>query len=348
MTTDSRTSDGTDEGYRFPAEWRPHEATWLSWPHGEGNSWPGVDCQRVWPVIIALTKALAKGEKVYINVTGREDIEYIRKELGSLVGDSVMLWDIRTDDAWCRDHGTVFVRHRQTGVRAAVAWDFNAWGQKYGPYSDDAVASRRMGMALGDQIMTPGMVLEGGSLDGNGEGFLMVSERSVIDEQRNPGMKKDEAAAMIRRYLGVSDVMWVDAELLGDDTDGHVDNFARFVSPNQVVVAVCEDTAHPNHASLALVEAKIRERGFEVIELPMPAKPVIVHGLETPATYANFYIANGRVIVPSFGDENDARAAAIIGEALPGREVVIIPARELIWGQGGFHCITQQVPTRHA
>jgi len=334
----------TDEGYLVPAEWAPHEATWLSWPHAGGNSWPGEACQRVWPVIIALTKALAAGEKVFINVTGRTDREYLRRELGSLVGDSVILWDIPTNDAWCRDHGAVFVRHRGSGLRAAVAWDFNAWGQKYHPFSDDAAVSRRMGMALGDEVMTPGMVLEGGSLDGNGEGILMVSERSVIDERRNPGISRDEAAATIRRYLGVTEVLWVDAELEGDDTDGHVDNFARFVAPDTVVVAVCEDKAHPNHVSLALVEARIRERGFGVIELPMPAQPVVVHGLETPATYANFYIANGRVIVPLFGDANDARAAAIIGEALPGREVVVIPARELIWGQGGFHCITQQVP----
>ncbi|MEM9480151.1 MAG: agmatine deiminase family protein [Verrucomicrobiota bacterium] len=318
---------------RWPAEWESHEATWLSWPHSNCLSWSGEGIHRIRPTMLELTEALAEVEKVFINVTNEEEREYIESHLRKELLSQLQFFDIPTNDPWCRDHGPTFV-FNQDGQREGVCWRFNSWGEKYSPCNHDREASERMIKGLGDEFIQSRLVLEPGGVDGNGKGTAMVSERSVIDPARNPGWSREDIEAELREKLNLETIIWVDATLEGDDTDGHVDNFARFVAPDTLIVTQTGLAANPQLASA----------GFEIMTLPDPASPVIREGEILPASYANFYLANERVILPAFSDPSDDEAWETISSCFPERKIIQLDERDLAYGLGGFHCATQQVP----
>lgn len=324
--------------FAMPPEWAPHEATWLSWPHNQ-KTWPdGVEGAEA--AFVQAVAALVPGETVHINT---EDPARVRKLLeGRVPMQQVVLEGIPTDDAWIRDYGAIVVRD-EACKRVALDFRFNSWGGKYPPFDRDDAVARRMAERLGLPCVTLDMVLEGGSIDVNGAGTLLTTEQCLLNPNRNPDLSREEIEAHLARYLGARRVVWLGEGVAGDDTDGHVDDIARFVSEDTVVAVVEPNTADANHAPLAENVRRLRAAHLRVIELPLP--PPLHRGDERlPASYANFYIANGVVIVPTFNDPNDRVALNTLADLLPGRQVVGIHAVDLVWGLGTLHCLTQQQP----
>jgi len=346
---------GLPPGFRWPAEWEAHEATWLSWPHNP-ETWPGC-LAAAEGEYVEIVRALAGRERVRIDVrdAGMEDA--VRRTLAAAgVPDAgVELFHHPTNDAWVRDHGPIFAVRDRAGARERLVLDFgyDAWGGKYPPYDLDDAIPRRVADALGLPRLEPGFVLEGGSIDGDGAGTVLTTDSCLLKPTRcRPGEAERTRAEMERRlaaWLGARRVVWLGGEVAGDDTDGHIDDLARFAAPGVVVAAVEPDPSDANHAPLADNLRRLRaardacERAFDVVELPMPP-PVVWRGERCPASYANFYLANGAALVPVFGAPQDARALAVLRELWPDRDVVPVPARHLVVGLGAVHCLTQQEP----
>jgi agmatine deiminase len=336
-------------GYRQPAEWAPHEATWLSWPHNR-DSWPGV-FEGVEPAMTEFVRALAECEPVHINVLSAEHERHVRKLLAAAAApERLRFHRFPTNDAWARDHGAIFVtRATRDAPRLAVDFDYNAWGGKYPPFDLDRLIGRQMAEALGvPRYAQPGIVLEGGSVDVNGEGALLTTEQCLLNPNRNPTLSRADIERLLRECFGVSEILWLGEGIEGDDTDGHIDDLTRFVSPATVVTVVEPNRKDPNHAPLAanrrlLDTLSVGGRALTVVELPMP-EPQYLEEQRLPASYANFYVANGAVLVPTFGCPADAAACSILGDCFPGRRVVPVDCRVLIAGLGALHCLTQQVP----
>lgn len=342
-------STPTARGYRLPAEWAPHEATWLSWPHNR-DSWPGVFAG-VDPAMALFVRALAECEPVYINVLHAEHERHVRKLLAAAAPpERLRFFRFPTNDAWARDHGAIFVtRPTAEAPRLAVDFDYNAWGGKYPPFDLDRQVGRQMAEALGvPRYAKPGIVLEGGSIEVNGEGALLTTEQCLLNPNRNPLLTRADIEALLRDSFGVSEILWLGDGIEGDDTDGHIDDLTRFVAPDAVVTVVEPNQADPNHAPLAanrrlLDELRVGGRPLTVVELPMP-EPQYLEDQRLPASYANFYVANGAVLVPVFGCPADDVACATLRDCFPGRRVVPIDCRVIIAGLGALHCLTQQVP----
>lgn len=332
-------------GYRMPAEWSPHAATWLSWPHKEA-SWPG-KFEPIPRLFAEFVRTLARFEEVRINAGGPQVMAQAKALVGNVPG--VTLYDIPTDDAWCRDHGPTFLVGPAGAPAAVVDWGYNAWGGKYPPYDQDDAVPRRIADVLGRRVFAPGIILEGGAIDVNGAGTVLTTEECLLNPNRNPELGREETEWYLREYLNVSTVLWLSRGIAGDDTDGHIDELARFVGPRTVVAALETDRADENYEPLRenyerLKTMRIQDgRMLEVVPLPMP-EPMHHDGQRLPASYCNFYIANGQVIVPQFGDRTDAEALKILRPLFPDRDVVGMAARELAWGLGAYHCITQQEP----
>ncbi|MCB1231180.1 MAG: agmatine deiminase family protein [Verrucomicrobiae bacterium] len=337
------------QGFSMPAEWAPHAATWLSWPNERGATFPGDRLPPILPYFHRLVTALVEaGETVIINLSDEAEGNAIDAALPKDVLSWVRLQKIPTNEPWCRDHGPTVLRRDADGARLAVCWNYNSWGEKYPPWDLDAAANRQMATLANIEFHDRrDLTIEGGSLESNGAGVLMVSESSVVTDSRNPGMSRDELARELCENTGSDEVLWVNADVEGDDTDGHVDCFARFAPDNRLLVLDPNESQKSRYASLAANAEHLRgvaaDRGWEFIGLPIP-EPVVLEGAVMPATYANFYIGNEAVIAPSFGDPCDSEAAEKLASAFPDRKLIILPARELIWGQGGFHCLTQQLP----
>jgi agmatine deiminase len=344
-------------GYRMPAEWEPHTATWLSWPRREGISFPD-SFDRVMPALRATVEALIESEQVCINICNGAHEAEARHVLRGLPVERILFELVPTNEPWCRDHGPIFLTRDlgpkpptgwiRRGKLAVVDWDYNAWGNKYPPFDLDEVAPTRIAQILDVPVFYPGMILEGGAIDVNGAGALLTTESCLLNKNRNPTLSRDEIEQRLRDYLGVRDILWLGDGIAGDDTDGHIDDLARFVSEKTIITAVEENRGDENYEllqeNLARLEAmKINGRGTEVLTLPMPKK-IMREGLRMPATYANFYIANSCVLVPTFADPADEAALSILRECFPNRRVIGIDCRELIWGLGAFHCLTQQQP----
>lgn len=335
----------------MPAEWERHTATWLSWPHNL-NSWPDAfdPIPDVW---VEMVRALAPREQVHILVNDDESrdaaAERIRRRGVSL--GNVYFHCFRTNDAWMRDHGPTFIVGKTSSGSelAGVDWIYNSWGGKYPPWDDDARVARQVCDLLGVRRFEPGIVLEGGSIEVNGCGTVMTTESCLLNPNRNPHLSRADLERYLCDYLGVRKVLWLGDGIVGDDTDGHIDDLARFTDPTTVVTVVEADPSDDNYAplrdNLERLGTMTDQDGdaLRVVTLPMPA-PVVRDGHRMPASYANFYIANGVVLVPVFGDPQDEVALATLRELFPGREVVGIYARELVWGLGAFHCVTQQQP----
>jgi agmatine deiminase len=343
-------------GYRFPAEWEPHEATWLSWPHKEA-SWPG-KIETIFPVYAQMVAALARSETVHINANDAAMEAKARQFLdqAGAVGD-IRFHRFATNDAWCRDHGAIVLK-RAPGVgterggsnsRLAIHWGYNAWGEKYPPHDLDDWIAPHMAEALDLPCHKGGMVLEGGSIDSNGAGLLLTTESCLLNPNRNPQLTSDQIESRLIEMLGVEKVLWLGDGIVGDDTDGHIDDITRFVDERVVLTAVEEDPTDKNYeplqANLTRLESMtdVRGRQLEIVTLPMPP-PVIYEGQRLPASYANFYIANTVVLVPTYNHPNDEQARATLAQLFPKREIVGLDCTDIIWGLGAFHCLTQQIP----
>jgi len=331
--------------YRMPAEWEPHTATWLAWPHNR-ETWPGAfsPIPKIWA---DLTRTLAEHEPLRILAGGEGVMAAARRHVGHLTG--VELYDIPTNDAWARDHGPTFLVNATGAPPALVDWQYNAWGDKYGPYDQDNLVGQRIAEETGYQRFAPKVVLEGGAIDVNGRGTVLTTAGCLLNKNRNPGRSKGDMERILYDNLGARHVIWLSRGIVGDDTDGHIDQLARFVAPG-VVVAMTEDNPRDaNHVPLAENLNQLRGatdqagRPLEIVPLPMPG--AIDHaGHRLPASYANFYIANGIVIVPTFDDPHDEIALKTLAELFPNRRVRGLPAVDLVWGLGAFHCVTQQQP----
>jgi agmatine deiminase len=337
---------------RWPAEWEPHRATWLSWPHN-AETWPG-RLSRVQQVFAEMTRALQSFETVCINVVDDAMEDSVRRcltQAGARLDASVEFHHVPTNDAWIRDHGPICVLRERPGSaqRLLLDFTFDAWGGKYPPWDrDDAVPARMAGI-LDLPRRRVETVLEGGSIDGNGRGSILTTSSCLLHPNRGVRRTRQDLEEVLADALGATNLLWLDGAIEGDDTDGHVDDLARFVGPSTVVAVRESDAEDPNAAALEENFTRLRrmrdERGapLDVVALPMPP-PVVEGGVRCPASYANFYLANGLALVPTFDVPEDARALAILGELLTGREVLGIPARDLVMGLGAVHCLTQQEP----
>jgi len=338
-----------EKGYRLPAEWEPHEATWISWPQPDCNSFPG-SYERVIPTFVAMAEALAESEIVRINVKDSEQEKTVRNLLKSCPRERVEFFHIPTDEPWCRDHGPIFLTNTKSPHLAALNFGFNAWGYKLSPFDEDNAVPPAVAKALGIPVFDfADFVLEGGSIDGNGLGTIITTESCLLNANRNPDMTRHQIEKKLHDTLGVKAIFWLGDGIEGDDTDGHVDDITRFVGPSTVITAVEEDSSDFNYEplkrNLDLLHTMRLPGGepLHVLTLPMPGR-IERDGQRLPASYANFYIANTAVLLPVYGERNDAWAVSALHEAFPTRNIVPIDCRELIWGLGAFHCLTQQQP----
>ena len=335
-------------GYRMPAEWEPHAATWLSWPRREGISFPD-SYERVMPVFREMIAALLDSEPVNINVFNGAHEAEARAVLDGLPNEQLTFHMIPTNEPWCRDHGPIFLTRDEEPRLAVVDWDYNAWGGKYPPHDLDDVVPTRVAAKFGLPVFYPRMILEGGSIEVNGTGALLTTEGCLLNPNRNPQLNREQIEQRLRDYLGVREILWLGDGIEGDDTDGHIDDLTRFVGERTVVTVVENDESDPNHAPLQANLERLRGltisgKPLEVLTLPMPAR-IDREDLRLPASYANYYIANTSVLLPTFADPNDAVAVEVLARVFPTRKVVPIDCRELIWGLGAFHCLTQQQPS---
>ncbi len=338
-----------ESGYVMPAEWERHSATWISWPKNP-YSFPKEILPEVEESYLGIITALAKGETVNLLV----DDELAAKRIESIIesrginSNNVRLHRIRTSDVWFRDYGPIFVKNCKTGNIAYTHWEFNAWGGKYDDLKQDCTVPKSMPLQGLPKFDVP-MVLEGGSIDVNGLGTCLTTEQCLLNRNRNPSMDRGRIESYLRDYLGATHVVWLGNGLEGDDTDGHVDDLARFVSKDTVVCAYEEDESDSNHAALEenfrILENATDQAGskIDIVKIPMP-KAVVYEGQRLPASYTNFYVANGAVLVPTFRDANDDEALGVLKRLFKTREVIGIDCRSLVYGFGAIHCVTQQQP----
>jgi agmatine deiminase len=316
-----------DLGFVFPAEWRPHRATWLTFPHND-SSWQGDKLAKMRPQYLQFIKAISQGENVGIVANDENLKKFIITELDKINVDLAKIEFVvkPTNDAWCRDHGPAFLINPKTGEKMIVDWGHNAWGGKYPPYDDDNRTPRAIAQYLDLPAVSPGIIMEGGAVE-----FKVVIEEFLYS------------------FYGVEQVLWVEDGIVGDDTDGHIDDTTRFVNEDTIVACVEHDHNDENYEVLQTNLNMLKDmrllngKQLNIIELPMP-KAVVIDGFRTPGSYANFLICNAGVIVPVFNNPNDTIAIDLLGQAFPGRKIIPLEATEIIWGQGSFHCLSQQEP----
>jgi agmatine deiminase len=339
-------------GFRMPAEWHAHAATWLTWPK-DPETWPD-RVPQVQEIFLQMMKALAPQEIINLLVDDEETETSVRTRLGFAGAENIRFHPIRTVDSWIRDNGPNFLINSK-GELAYNDWIFNAWGNKYEELKKDDLIPRLLEPVLNMPRFEPGIVMEGGSIEVNGAGCVLTTEQCLLNPNRNPQLTRDEIEQYLKSYLGVAKVLWLGEGIVGDDTDGHIDDIARFVTERTIVCAIEEDPADANYKLLQDNLDRLKRmtdaqgRPFEIVTLPMPG---IVGGKSTdkrnldrlPASYANFYIANRVVLVPGFGHPNDWRALDTIQRLFPERRVWGINCEPLVWGMGTIHCVTQQQP----
>ncbi len=345
MTADLKTPAAL--GYRMPAEWEPHAATWLSWPRRETISFPDA-LDRVMPTFHQMVAALIAAEPVCINVCNGAHEAEARAALDGLELERVTFYRIPSNEPWCRDHGPIFLARAAQPKLAIVDWGHNAWGGKYPPFDLDDVVPTRIAEALDLPVFDGGMILEGGSIEVNGAGALLTTEACLLNPNRNPQLTRSQIEQRLGDFLGIYEILWLGNGIEGDDTDGHVDDLTRFVAEHTAVTAVEENRDDPNFEPLQQNLARLRKmringRPLDVVTLPMPAR-IERDGQRLPASYANYYITNTSILLPTYSDPNDDIACATLQQLFPTRKIVGIDCCELIWGLGAFHCLTQQQP----
>ncbi|MBK9734925.1 MAG: agmatine deiminase family protein [Saprospiraceae bacterium] len=346
-------------GYHFPAEFEKQASMWLSWPHKEA-SWPG-KLHLIYQPYCEFILQIASHQKVNINVAdiSMQDLalKTIRQShFGKSVSDveqiikNISFYFHPTNDAWCRDHGPAFIVNKDLGKKAIIDWGYNAWGNKYPPYDLDDIIPSLTGKSLGLQVFHPGIIMEGGSVEFNGEGTLLTTTACLLNNNRNPKLNQEQIEQYLMDYYGVKHILWLGDGIVGDDTDGHIDDITRFVDQDTVVTVVEENKRDDNYLLLQHNLKKLKKmrlqngKQINIVELPMPV-PVVYEDQRLPASYANFYIGNKSVIVPTFNDtNNDDKALDVIQSCFPDRSVIGIDSVDLIWGLGSFHCLSQQEP----
>ena len=340
-----------DLGYYFPAEFAKHDATWLSWPHKE-ESWPG-KIETIYAPYAEFIQYLSFSEKVRINVNDEAmknvALLHIQKTDADL--NNIEFFFHPTNDAWCRDHGPAFLLNKKIkNKKAIIDWNYNAWGNKYPPYDLDEIIPTLIGEHYDLLVFNPGIIMEGGSIEVNGTGSLLTSTACLLNPNRNPHLNQLQIEEYLMNYYGVEQVLWIDEGIVGDDTDGHIDDTVRFVNENTVITVIEENKNDANYSLLQhnlkqLKEMRLQNgKQLNIIELPMPDE-IIYKGQRLPASYANFYICNEYVIVPTFQSKKDDKALQIIQSAFKKRDVIGIDSTDIIWGLGSFHCLSQQEPS---
>lgn len=338
-------------GYYFPAEWETHAATWLSFPHNL-ETWPQPKMEKVYPVFLDFIKTLSLHEHVHINVQNLEMKNWILRALEQRAADlsKVSCHLHPTNDAWCRDYGPAFlINPTLVEKKIIVDWEFNAWGQKYPLFENDNRIPTLIAEKLKIPIYKPQIVMEGGSLDFNGKGSVLTTKSCLLNTNRNVHLTIKQIEWALYDYYGVEQVLWLENGLAGDDTDGHIDNLTRFVNEDTIITMVEHDKNSENFHILKNNLEKLKKmrlingKQLNIIEIPMPPK-MIEDDVLLPGSYANFYIANDIVIVPIYQTDRDENALEILQDCFPGREVIGLNSRDIIWGLGSFHCLTQQEP----
>ncbi len=336
-------------GFQMPAEWAPQVAVWLSWPHNL-DTWPG-RFDSIPAKFAEIASVISRYEAVRLNcaINLQEEAARLLKEADAEM-ENVCFYDHPTNDAWCRDHGPIFIKNPQTGEVALTDWQYNAWGGKYPLYGLDNKIPLQVGKALQLNRFEFPVVLEGGSLDVNGKGSLLTTSSCLLHPNRNPEMSKAQIEEQLREGLGVEEIFWLGDGIVGDDTDGHIDDITRFFKSDGIITAVEPDEKDPNFTPLQenlerLKSFRTKDGGtFDIVELPMP-EPCFWDGQRLPASYANFLIINNAVLVPVFRQRRrDAEALDILAGCFPDREIIPIDCLELVWGLGTLHCISQQQP----
>ena len=345
-----------DLQYRMPAEWSHHAATQLHWPSNR-DTWPGERLDRVEKVYLEIIETLHRYEPIHLFVATPKVKEHAKYLLSSreINFDRLIFHQKSINDVWARDCGPIFIRKANgTGSEFAITdWEYNAWGEKYSPFEDDNKLPEYFGSKYGIRRFNPDMVLEGGSIDTNGEGTLITTESVLLNPNRNPELDQNEIKIKLREFLGVDEIIWLNRGLAGDDTDGHVDDIARFLDEQTIVAMICKNPDDINYTALQenyeiLSKATdLQGNAFNIETLPLPKTQIegtTVDGSENvPASYANFYIANGVVLVPIYDDPHDEEALELFKKYFPDRDVIGIECSDLVWGQGSIHCITQQL-----
>jgi len=339
-------------GFSMPPEWAPQEAVWLSWPVDDPRHWGGAKRDLMWGKFAEIAAAISLNEPVRINAPAADHAAIAAAcNRAKAVPERVQFFDHPHNDVWCRDHGPIFVKHRETGEVAVTNWEFNAWGGKFPPWDLDNAIPGRVASALGMRVFQGGMILEGGAIEINGAGQLLTTEAVLLNSNRNAGMSREEIEQRLREGLGVADIMWLKQGIEGDDTDGHIDDLARFTDERTILA--CTDRSPHNRDVLNDNLARLRSshhvdgRPFDVLEIPLP-EACEVAGWRLPmlpASYVNFLIVNGGVLVPTFRQrKNDDRALGIIRELFPDRKITAIDCLDLVEEGGTLHCISQQQP----
>lgn len=361
-------------GYTFPAEWERHAGTWFSWPRPEGISFPN-KYHTVPENLARIFREIAPRETVHVNVPNGNYERIVKQQLkdAGCPLRNIQFHHIKTNESWCRDHGPAFVVNRAKKKMAVVDWGFNAWGGKYPPYDDDDAVPTRIAEELRLPVFYPGrsavfhsvesgrrrhrvvpngrpIIMEGGSVEFNGAGTVLTTTDCLLNKNRNPGISEEDLEEYLKDYYGQQHICWLTGGIDGDDTDGHIDDLARFISPTTIVIGIEDDPKDVNYKLLRSARKqldKLRDqdgRAFDIVEIPMPG--VVEHdGQRLPATYVNFYFVNGALLVPTYRHrKNDRRALEILQQHLPDRTVIGIDCVELIWGLGAIHCLTQQQP----
>ena len=337
-------------GYTFPAEFALHHATWLSWPHNP-DTWPG-KIETIYPAYAKFINVLTEGEFVHINVRDDEMENFARSilEREQVNFDRIKFYHHPTNDAWCRDHGPAFLINAESRhPKVIVDWGHNAWGGKYPPFDLDDVIPTLIAKAYDIPVYHPGIIMEGGSVDLNGERALITSTSCLLNPNRNPHLSKHQIENYLQQYYGVDQILWVDEGIIGDDTDGHIDDTVRFYNADSVITVIEHNKTDENfgllkHNLKQLSQMRLlNEKQLNIVEIPMP-DPVYYQDQRLPASYANFYISNLHVIVPTFQCDRDDEALELIQGCFPERKVVGINSTDIIWGLGSFHCLSQQEP----
>jgi agmatine deiminase len=336
-------------GYHFPAEFAKHTATWLSWPHKEA-SWPG-KIETIYPKYAEFIKLVAEGEKVNINVLDEQMKQKALRHITEAGADveNIQFFFHPTNDAWCRDHGPAFLINPTEKKKMIVDWGYNAWGGKYPPFDLDDIVPTLIAKHYNIPVVNPGIVMEGGSVEFNGKGTLLTTRACLLNPNRNPQLNQQQIEEYLINYYGVDHILWLGDGIIGDDTDGHIDDLTRFVDENTVVTIVEENKSDENYKILQENLKELKKLRLEngkqmnIVELPMPA-PIVYEEQRLPASYANFYIANKYVVVPTFQDKSDDRALDILQTCFTDRKVVGVDSLDIIWGLGSFHCLSQQEP----
>ncbi len=342
----------TSNNFSMPAEWKTHSATQLHWPSNR-ETWPDERLQRVEKVYLNIIKSLSEFEQILLLVETSDVLSRVLKlfKAEGIDDKQILIKVYPVNDVWARDCGPIFVKDGNSFV--ITDWEYNAWGEKYPPWDSDNNIPEFISELFGIKKVSAKMVLEGGSIDVNGVGDLLTTESVLLNPNRNPGMSKDEIEQNLKKYLGVKNIIWLRSGLAGDDTDGHIDDLTRFLNEETVLTMVCEDKDDINYLALQenlkiLKSAKLKSgKKLKIETLPLPKTKIegtTVDGSEfVPASYANFYVANGCVLVPLYDEQYDQQALDLFKKYFPDREIIGIDCADLVWGQGSIHCITQQL-----